>query len=435
MSSEQIIFCCSNCGQEYLKWQGRCDGCGDWNTLREMRSFKESARSNFLVTSQAEVTELSKINIKNFARIPTGMGEFDRVLGGGIVPGSIFILGGDPGIGKSTLLLQISAVLKNVLYISGEESLEQIKLRFERLGLKTNPPAGGLKLYTETNIEIISKKVQAEKPDLVIIDSIQTVYLENLPTAAGSIAQVKECAMKLQQLAKSTSTAVILVGHVTKDGAVAGPRTLEHLVDAVLYLEGERFHQHRILRGVKNRFGTTDEIGIFEMTEKGLVEVKNPSKLFLAERLSDTPGTVVTATIEGSRSLLVEVQALTTTTVFGYPQRRTSGFDLNRLQLLIAVMQKKAGINLANQDVFINIVGGVKIIEPAVDLAVVLAIASAARGKVIDPKLCAFGELGLSGEIRRVLREDKRKAEAERLGFNKFIKEKTILEVIRRYCV
>ncbi|MCL5407068.1 MAG: DNA repair protein RadA [Patescibacteria group bacterium] len=431
MTNEQIIFVCSDCGQEYLKWQGRCDGCGNWNTLREMRSSKESARSDFLVTSQAEVTELSKINIKNFVRIPTGMNEFDRVLGGGIVPGSIFILGGDPGIGKSTLLLQISAVLKNVLYVSGEESLEQIKLRFERLNLKTK----NLKLYTETNIEMISKKVQAEKPDLVIIDSIQTVYLENLPTVAGSIAQVKVCAMKLQQLAKSTSTAVILVGHVTKDGAVAGPRTLEHLVDAVLYLEGERFHQHRILRGVKNRFGTTDEIGIFEMTEKGLVEVKNPSKLFLAERLSNTPGTVVTATIEGSRSLLVEVQALTTTTVFGYPQRRTSGFDLNRLQLLIAVMQKKAGINLANQDVFINIVGGVKIIEPAVDLAVVLAIASAARGKVVDPKLCAFGELGLSGEIRRVLREDKRKAEAERLGFNKFIKEKTILEVIRRYCV
>lgn len=435
MASDQIIFSCANCGQEYLKWQGRCDGCGAWNSLREMKEFKENARANFLKGKPAEVTDLAKISTQKYTRISTGLNEFDRVLGGGIVPGSIFILGGDPGIGKSTLLLQISALIKNVLYISGEESLEQIKLRFDRLGL--NPSVGGknLKLYTETNIEVIAKKIQDEKPDLVIIDSIQTVYLENLPSAAGSIAQVRECAMKLQQLAKSTSTAVVLVGHVTKDGAVAGPRTLEHLVDAVLYLEGERFHHHRILRGVKNRFGTTDEIGIFEMTEKGLIEVKNPSKLFLAERLSNTPGTVVTATIEGSRSLLVEVQALTTTTVFGYPQRRTSGFDLNRLQLLVAVMQKRAGINIANQDIFINIVGGVKIIEPAVDSAVVIAIASAFSGKVVDPKLCAFGELGLSGEIRRVLREEKRKTEAERLGFNKFIKEKTILEVIRRYCV
>ncbi|KKQ18845.1 MAG: repair protein radA protein [Berkelbacteria bacterium GW2011_GWA1_36_9] len=435
MSSEQIIFNCADCGQEYFKWQGRCDRCGAWNTLKEMRFSKESVRTNFLGANQTEPTEISKINIKNITRIKTGLNEFDRVLGGGIVPGSIFILGGDPGIGKSTLLLQISALVKNVLYISGEESLEQIKLRFERLGLHSSVGGIKLKLYNETNIDVIAKKIQAEKPELAIIDSIQTVYLENIPAAAGSIAQVKECAMKLQQLAKSTQTAVALVGHVTKDGAVAGPRTLEHLVDAVLYLEGERFHEHRILRGVKNRFGTTDEIGIFEMTEKGLMEVKNPSKLFLAERLSNTAGTVVTATIEGSRSLLVEVQALTATTVFGYPQRRTSGFDLNRLQLLVAVLQKKAGINIANQDIFVNIVGGVKIIEPAVDLAVVLAIASASRGKVIDPKLCVFGELGLSGEIRRVSREEKRKAEAERLGFNKFIKEKTILEAVRRYCV
>ncbi|MFA6493305.1 MAG: DNA repair protein RadA [Patescibacteria group bacterium] len=430
MASDQIIFVCSNCGQEYTRWQGRCDGCGEWNTLKE---FHAGGGDSQVIADypKSEVVELEKIKSTNFKRIVSKIDEFNRVLGGGIVPGSISILGGDPGIGKSTLLLQLSAEIPNVLYISGEESLEQIKLRFNRLGLKSKT----LKLYSEINLAAIIKTVQKEKPSLVIIDSIQTIYSSNFPSTAGSIVQVRECAMKLQQLAKTTSTAVMLVGHVTKDGSVAGPRTLEHIVDAVLYLEGERFHGHRILRGVKNRFGATDEIGIFEMTEKGLMEVKNPSKLFLSERVSNVPGLVVTATVEGSRALLVEVQALTAPTVYGLPQRRTSGFDLNRLQLLLAVLQKRADVNVSNQDVFINIVGGIKINEPAVDLAVALAVASSIKGKIINPHLCVFGEVGLSGEIRHVLLESRRETEAKRLGFTKFINQNSIAEVVRSYCV
>jgi len=424
MNSSQTIFVCSSCGEEYLRWQGRCDNCGAWNTLKE---FKTAAKTFKSVLPRSEVVELDKIKITNFKRISTKMGEFDRVLGGGIVPGSVILLGGDPGIGKSTLILQITQGIENILYVSGEESIGQIKMRFDRLGLKVKT----LKFFTEIDLGQIFLAIEKEKPQAVVIDSIQTVYSGDFPSTPGSIVQVRECALKLQQLAKTTETPVILVGHVTKEGTVAGPRTLEHLVDVVLYLEGERFHQNRILRGVKNRFGATDEIGIFEMTEKGLLEVANPSKLFLEERLKDVPGTVVTASIEGSRALLVEIQALTTTTVFGYPQRRVSGFDLNRLQLIIAVLQKRAGLNLGNQDVFINVTGGIKVKEPAVDLAVALAIASSFRGKPIDPRFCVFGELGLSGEIRKVSLENKRQAEARRLGFTNFIKEKTISQVLR----
>lgn len=439
-----------------MKWQGKCDSCGEWNTLKQIKNSalrqKSKIKNRGNSYQPVEVVELDKVSISSFVRIKSNIGEFDRVLGGGLVPGSIAILGGDPGIGKSTLLLQIATSIDNVLfslrdlprrvkagggrkqtclYISGEESAEQIKLRSERLGLKSKT----LKLYSETSLDEVIETIQHEKPTLVVVDSIQTIYSNNYPSTAGSIIQVRECALELQQLAKSTNTAVILVGHVTKDGTVAGPRTLEHLVDVVLYLEGERFHGHRILRGTKNRFGSVDEIGIFEMTERGMKEVSNPSKIFLEERRNNIPGTVVTATVEGSRALLVEVQALTSQTVFGYPQRRTSGFDLNRLQLLLAVLQKRAGINTANQDVFVNIVGGIKILEPAVDLAVALAVAGSVRGKVIDPHLCIFGEVGLSGEVRHVSFEAKRKAEAERLGFNKFVRERTILDVVRRYCV
>ena len=379
----------------------------------------------------ASPQELSKITIKNFKRSSTAISEFDRVLGGGFIPGSIILLGGDPGIGKSTLLLQVAAKLEKVLYVSGEESPEQIKMRFDRLSLKSN----SIKLFSEINLDSILKAIEAEKPKFIVIDSIQTIYSSDFPSTPGSIVQVRECALRLQQLAKTTSTIIILIGHVTKEGAVAGPRILEHLVDIVLYLEGERFHNNRILRSAKNRFGATDEIGIFEMTEKGLVEVSNPSKLFLAERIKNVPGAVVTATVEGTRSFLVEVQALTTSTTFGFPQRRTSGFDLNRLQLLIAVLQKRAGLGLANQDIFVNIVGGVKIKEPAVDLAVALAVAGAYKDKVIDAKTCVFGELGLTGEIRKVAQENKRLAEAKRLGFNKFIKSKTLGELVRNYFV
>ena len=426
MAKSEVIFICSNCGEEYLKWEGKCSSCGEWNTLKEFKRPKAKFSSREKIIT--EPIELSKISTRNFQRTSTKISEFDRVLGGGIVPGSVILLGGDPGIGKSTLLLQLAEKIDNVLYISGEESAEQIKIRFDRLKLKSK----SLKIYAETDLENILETALKENPALVIIDSIQTIYSSNYPSTPGSIVQVRECALALQQMAKTRRISVILIGHVTKEGAVAGPRTLEHLVDVVLYLEGERFYENRILRGAKNRFGATCEIGVFEMSEYGLLEVKNPSKIFLAERLKDVPGTVVTAAIEGTRAFLVEVQALTATSIFGYPQRRASGFDLNRLQILLAVLQKRAGVVLGNQDVFVNIVGGIKIREPAVDLAVALAVAGIFKNKVINSKICAFGEIGLSGEIRKVSFESQREAEAKRLGFQIFPKVKTINEAIRR---
>lgn len=425
------MFVCSNCGEEYLRWQGKCENCGNWNTLKEFNVSAKKTANKYAREGMVSATEINDVKITNFRRISTTMGEFDRVLGGaeknaGIVPGSIILLGGDPGIGKSTLLLEVAANLDEVLYVSGEESPEQIKMRFDRLNLKSKK----MKLLAEIDLGAIIETVNKEKPKVVVVDSIQTVYSSEFPSTPGSLVQVRECALRLQQLAKTTNTPVILVGHVTKEGSVAGPRTLEHLVDVVLYLEGERYHNNRILRGEKNRFGATEEIGIFEMTEGGLKEVSNPSKFFLEERSKNIPGNVVTATIEGTRSLLVEVQALTAVTAFGYPQRKASGFDLNRLQLLIAVLQKRAGLNLSNQDIFINVVGGIKAKEPAVDLAVALAIASALKGVAIDDQICAFGEVGLSGEIRQVALESRRKAEALRLGFSKFINKKTLFEAI-----
>lgn len=428
MAYSQIIFVCQNCGEEYSKWQGKCLNCGEWNTIKEFKTPQTSTKTD---NTPAEVFLLNDIKTHNYQRISTKIKEFDRVLGGGIMPGSIMILGGDPGIGKSTLLLQLASKVEDVLYISGEESVEQIKLRFDRL----KSTASKVKIVAETDLGKIVATILKEKPKIVIVDSIQTIYSSNFPSTPGSIVQVRECALRLQQLSKTTQTAVILVGHVTKEGTVAGPRTLEHLVDIVLYLEGERFHQNRILRTVKNRYGATDEIGIFEMGQNGLIEILNPSKLFLAERLQDVAGTVVTASVEGSRSLLVEIQALTSTATFGYPQRRVSGFDLNRLQLIVAVLQKKISLNLSSQDVFINIVGGVKIKEPAIDLAVAMAIISSYKNKPLDSNLCVFGELGLSGEIRQVSFLAKRQSEAKRLGFNKFILSKTIQEVLRSYFV
>jgi len=442
MSKNEIIYVCSNCGEEYLRWQGKCSNCGEWNTLKEYKISNIKYQKEG-IQPLSEAIEIDKIKTSNFNRISTKIGEFDRVLGGfdkntGIVPGTVILLGGEPGIGKSTLLLEVASHLDNVLYVSGEESLEQIKIRFDRLGLK-NLPAGRqgktIKLLSDIDLDSVTSAINKENPKLIIIDSIQAIYSKDFPSTPGSLVQVRECALRLQQIAKTTPTSVILVGHVTKEGSVAGPKTLEHLVDVVLYLEGERFYNHRILRSTKNRFGTVDEIGIFEMTERGLDEVANPSKLFLEERTKNIPGTVVTAAIEGSRALLVEVQALTTSTIFGYPQRRASGFDLNRLQLLVAVLQRRVGLALGNQDVFINIVGGIKINEPAVDLAVAMAIASAIKGKAIDPKICVFGEVGLSGEIRKVRLESKRIAEAKRLGFSKFISSKSLEGAVRSYCV
>ncbi len=438
--ADQIIYVCSNCGEEYIRWQGKCSNCGEWNTLKEFKTQNSKFPLGMQIGEQhlpaIEPVEIDKIKITNFQRLSTKIGEFDRVLGGpeksaGIVPASVILVGGEPGIGKSTLLLELASNINNVLYVSGEESLEQMKIRFDRLLLKKN----NLNLLADIDLDSIMSAITKVNPTLVIVDSIQAIYSKDFPSTPGSLVQVRECALRLQQIAKNSSTPVILIGHVTKEGSVAGPKTLEHLVDVVLYLEGERFYNHRILRSTKNRFGTVDEIGIFEMTEKGLEEVANPSKLFLEERTKNIAGTVVTAAIEGSRAILVEVQALTSTTSFGYPQRRASGFDLNRLQLIIAVLQKRAGLNLSNQDVFVNIVGGIKINEPAVDLAVAMAIASVIKGKAIDPKICVFGEVGLSGEIRKVRLESKRIAEAKRLGFSKFNISKSLEGAVRSYCV
>jgi len=423
----KIVFVCSNCGEEYAKWQGKCENCNSWNTLKEFSIAQDKGRKTAVARS-VEVVNLGEVEIKKFQRISTGMQEFDRVLGGfsqkdgGIVPGSVILLGGDPGIGKSTLLLQVANNLKNVLYISGEESSEQIKIRFDRLKLESKD----LKLFTETDLNLIIKKIEEIKPETVIIDSIQTIYSSDFPSTPGSLVQVRECAMRLQNLAKTTRTSVILVGHVTKEGSVAGPKILEHLVDVVLYLEGEDFQNTRILRGAKNRFGAIDEIGIFEMVENGLAGVSNPSKMFLQERSNHVSGSIVTATIEGTRAFLIEVQALTTSTNFGFPQRRATGYDLNRLQLIIAVLQKRANLNLSNQDVFVNIAGGMRIKDTGVDLAVALAIASSVKNIPCNEKICAFGEIGLSGEIRQVSFDKKRASEAERLGFEKIVKAKTI---------
>lgn len=428
-SKEKTIFVCANCGNEFLQWQGKCSACGEWNSLKEIKDQKSKIKNKGISTG-GEVVNLGKVESGNFARISTKIGEFDRVLGGGVVPGSVILLGGDPGIGKSTLLLQLSGNIasakETVLYISGEESAHQLKLRFDRLDIKND----NISVLAGSNINSIIDIILENKPKFVIIDSIQTMYSDDFPSTPGSVVQVRECSLRLQQLAKQLNIPMVMVGHITKSGEVAGPKILEHMVDVVLYLEGERYHNNRILRGVKNRFGATDEIGIFEMAEKGLKELANPSKIFLEERLLNSPGSVVTAAIEGTRPFLLEIQALTTKTSFGYPRRASSGFDLNRLQLIIAILQKRANINLFDQDIYINIVGGFKIKEPAADLAVALAIVSAYKNKNIKENLAVFGELGLSGEIRTVSQFTKRVNEAKRLGFDRIIKAKTIEQAI-----
>ncbi|MCL5795473.1 MAG: DNA repair protein RadA [Patescibacteria group bacterium] len=429
MSKDKSVFVCSQCGGEHLQWQGRCQFCGEWNTLKELRTKNEKLKTkDHFDKGPAEIVKLDQVKLKDFSRVKTGIGEFDRVLGAGIVPGSVILLGGDPGIGKSTILLQLADKIKNTLYVSGEESAEQIKLRAERLGIK-NPE---FSLFTETDISEIVSKLTANSYKLIIIDSIQTMYVSDYPSTPGSLVQVRESALRLQQAAKALHIPIILVGHMTKGGEVAGPKTLEHLVDVVLYLEGERYHDSRVLRGAKNRFGATDEIGIFEMGEKGMQEVKNPSKIFLEERATNVAGSVVTATMEGTRPLLVEIQALCTPTSFGYPKRTASGFDLNRLNLLAAVLMKRAGLNLSTQDIYLNIAGGFKLKDPGIDLAVCAAIASAFKNKPINGKLCLFGEVGLSGEIRRVRFSEKRNQEAKRLGFASLdAKIKNVYQLIR----
>ena len=422
MPKTNKTYTCQKCGAEYLRWMGKCESCNEWNSVVEEVDTKNE---DIRIKSEGRVLKpqsIVNIEAKKFGKIQSGISEFDRVLGGGIVSGAVLLLGGDPGIGKSTIVLQLSNKISDIsnsisLYISGEESASQVKMRADRL--QTQSP--NLQFLSETNIDNIIATVNDIKPGLIILDSIQTVYSNDFDSAAGSVVQVRESANRLIRCAKESNIPVILIGHVTKGGEVAGPKTLEHLVDTVLYLEGDRFHNFRILRATKNRFGPTTEIGVFEMKGSGFSEIKNPSQLFLKERENNVPGTCVAALLEGSRSFLIEIQALTSLTNFGYPKRTASGFDLNRLQLLSAVLSKRVNLKLDNQDIYINAAGGMKIKEPGADLACSLALASVYSNKIVDPELVAIGEVGLTGEIRTVSQIDKRASEAFNLGFKKVV--------------
>jgi DNA repair protein RadA/Sms len=418
MAKIKTIYSCTECGATSPKWQGQCPGCNDWNTLVETVAEKAPTSSRFESLAPAvKLQNLSEIEAREVERIATGIGEFDRALGGGLVNGAVVLIGGDPGIGKSTLLLQALAHLSvdnKVLYVSGEESGEQVALRARRLGLDTRR----LQLMAEINLERILATLQAEKPVVAVIDSIQTLWSDQLSSAPGSVAQVRECAAQLTRLAKQVGITVILVGHVTKEGALAGPRVLEHIVDTVLYFEGDTHSSFRLVRAVKNRFGAVNEIGVFAMTETGLKGVSNPSALFLSQHGQDVAGSCVMVTQEGTRPLLVEIQALVDTS-HGNPRRLTVGLDPQRLAMLLAVLHRHAGIVCFDQDVFVNAVGGVKITEPAADLAVLLSITSSLKNKPLPSKLIVFGEVGLAGEIRPAPRGQERLKEAAKLGFTR----------------
>ncbi|MFQ5812347.1 MAG: DNA repair protein RadA [Anaerolineae bacterium] len=425
MAKTRTQFVCQQCGSTSPKWMGRCPDCGEWNTLVEtIVESKERSPLSYAVP-RSKPQRLSEVTSDGLERVQLPMPEFSRVLGGGIVPGSLVLVGGDPGIGKSTLLLQVSAllteVLGKVLYVSGEESVQQIKMRAQRLGINTDQ----LYLLTETNLNIIVEHVQELVPKMVVVDSIQTVYLDELKSTAGSISQVRECASRLRQVAKGEGISIFLVGHVTKAGSIAGPKVLEHIVDTVLYLEGDRFHAYRLLRSVKNRFGATSDVGVFEMGSQGMIEVANPSEAFLAERLPNAAGSTIAVTLEGTRPLLVEIQALASTTSFGLPRRTANGVDFNRLLLLAAVLTKRVGLRLSDQDIFVNVVGGLKINEPAADLAVATAIASSFRDTPVAADLAIVGEIGLSGELRAVGQLSKRLNEAAKLGFKRCLVPKS----------
>lgn len=452
----KIVFTCSKCQAESYKWMGRCPECGEFNSYSETIKAPEKTvnfrtgnglNSNSTPNLPNQPQSIAKMEAENFKRLPVPIGEFDRVMGGGIVPGSLTLISGDPGIGKSTLLLQVTAALADslgsVLYVSAEESANQIKLRAHRLGLAPEH----LYLLSETNLNVILDHIEQMKPSLIVIDSIQTVYLSRkernagdddlsfgfslsnwddglgaeMTAAAGSVTQVRECAATLMRLAKKQSVPIFLVGHVTKEGNIAGPRVLEHMVDTVLYLEGDRFHQYRLLRGVKNRFGSTNEVGVFEMNGEGLTEVSNPSQAFLAERIKGAPGSGVAVTLEGTRPILIEVQALCSQCYTGMPRRTANGVDMNRLLLIGAVLSKRLGVPLGNQDVYVNVVGGMKINEPAADLSIAATIVSSFHEAEIDPNTVLIGEVGLSGEIRMVSQLERRLAEAAKLGFTRAV--------------
>ena len=411
------VFVCQQCGKESPKWLGRCPACQEWNSFVETVVTVTAEAAAWLPSEENAPQELSRLKTEAHPRLSFPFIEFNRVLGGGMVIGSLVLVGGDPGIGKSTLLLQASgAVAKaggRVVYVSGEESAHQIKLRSERLGISGDR----LFLMPETNLEVIIGRLDELSPNLVIVDSIQTVYIEDMTGASGSVGQIRECTLKLMRWAKRAGIPVLITGHVTKDGAIAGPRVLEHIVDVVLYLEGETFSSYRILRSTKNRFGSTNEVGVFEMSGGGLIEVANPSEVFLASHRDGAIGSMVVPTFEGSRPLLVEIQALTTLTAFGPPRRIANGVDFNRLLLIAAVLSRRTGINLSNQDIITNVIGGLHIGEPAADLGLALAVASSYRDAPVATGLVALGEVGLSGELRPVPQMERRLAEAARLGF------------------
>ncbi len=414
------IFICNECGYETGKWLGKCPSCNNWNTFSEEIAPQKSDTKKSFQAPTAELTRLSEIEVTDDMRIKTEINELDTVMGGGVVPASMTLVGGEPGIGKSTLLLQICTSLcklGNVLYVSGEESLRQLKLRAERLGVNND----NLYLLSETNIDNAIMKAEHISPVAVIIDSVQTMYTNEIQSASGTVSQVREVTMRLMRFAKSGSTAVFLVGHVTKDGSIAGPRVLEHMVDCVLYFEGERRQSYRILRAVKNRYGSTNEIGVFEMKDKGLCEVLNPSEMLLSERPEDAPGSAVVCSIEGSRPILAEIQALVAPSGFGIPRRMTSGYDISRLNLLIAVLEKRVALRLSDQDVYVNVIGGIKVDEPAADLSLMAAIVSSHKSMVIPKDMVFLGEVGLTGELRSISNAQKRVTESQKMGFKEII--------------
>ena len=416
------VFICQSCGRESLKWEGRCPGCQEWNCLVETTVAAGKRATQSRPDAAGHLLELAKLQRDEYSRISLTIGELNRVLGGGVVAGSVVLISGDPGIGKSTLLLQISdAITKNnnglVVYVSGEESSQQLRMRAERLGVE----GGGLYVYPETNMEDVMAGLDSMQPSLVVVDSVQTVYLEDINGAPGSINQIRECTLRLLRWAKKSGVPVFISGHVTKDGSIAGPKALEHIVDVVLSLEGESFNSYRILRSTKNRFGSTNEVGVFEMGGSGLVEVANPSQFFLESYVNGAIGAAVVPTLEGSRPLLVEIQALTSAAAYGPPRRISNGVDFNRLLLICAVLTRRAGVGLYNQDVIVNVTGGIKISEPAADLGIAIAIASSFRDARSMPGTVAVGEIGLSGELRSVPQMDRRISEAARLGFTRCI--------------
>lgn len=430
---KKSIFFCQNCGHEEAKWLGQCPACKEWNTFVEERIDSGITKGTTVAARavhEAKVVPLTEVTADDDTRSETGIKELDRVLGGGIVPGSLVLVGGDPGIGKSTLLLQVCqrmAQMKKILYISGEESQAQIKLRANRVGNFTS----SLLLLCETNLGIIRSVIEKERPELVIIDSIQTMYSEDVTSAPGSVSQVRESTNVFMQLAKGLCIPIFIVGHVTKEGTVAGPRVLEHMVDTVLYFEGDRHASYRILRAVKNRFGSTNEIGVFEMRQSGLVEVENPSEYMLSGKPENASGSVVACSMEGTRPILLEIQALVCRTNFGMPRRTAAGTDYNRVNLLMAVLEKRLGMSLGNCDAYVNIAGGIKMNEPAIDLGIVMALVSSYRNRPIDEKTIVFGEVGLSGEVRAVNMPEQRVAEAKKLGFETCILPEVSLKMVK----